>query len=294
MLTETFINQHKLPSVFQQTAKEFYIPLADEIALHQKSAETSYFVGINGCQGSGKSTLSDYLKLYLEEKYNLSVIVMSLDDFYYSQDEREILATDVHPLFKTRGVPGTHDTSLIKQALEKIKSAQLPVTIPRFNKATDNPYNLSQWTKIDKQIDIVIFEGWCWGVDAQQESELEVPVNSLEALQDKQAIWRNYANTQLMLHYQPLYKYMDKWVMFKAPSFTDVYAWRLEQEQKLADSLGDKITDAVMNNEQIKNFIQYYQRLTEHSLNTLADKCEHVYILNSVRKIIEHQRRSEK
>lgn len=290
MIIEEFISTHKLPSAFKDIALDKYVPLAEQISSHQKSAETTYFVGINGCQGSGKSTLSDFIKVYIEHEFKQSVTIMSLDDFYFSQAQRRNLADKVHPLLKTRGVPGTHDTQLAKNALEGLATGSFPVIIPRFNKATDNPFEKDQWTHVDKAVDIVIFEGWCWGVEAQAADQLNQPINALEKTQDKNGTWRQYVNTQLNLHYQPLYDFMNMWVMFKAPSFSDVYAWRLEQEEKLAAALAaNSDQSGVMNAAQIMNFIQYYQRLTTHCLDTLPSRCHHVFELDSTRKIVAHK-----
>ncbi len=33
--------------------------------------------------------------------------VLSLDDFYYARRDREALAREIHPLLRSRGVPGT-------------------------------------------------------------------------------------------------------------------------------------------------------------------------------------------
>ena len=255
--------------------------------MHQMSANAPYFVGINGSQGSGKSTMSEFLKDYLSETYALKVIVMSLDDFYFSRIDRQKIAADVHPLFKTRGVPGTHNMSLVKTVLNALKR-QHPTIIPRFNKATDNPYPVSAWTTVSDAVDIVIFEGWCWGVEAQTYEQLQKPANTFEATEDPNAVWRNHANLQLSLHYQTLYSLMDKWVMLKAPSFEEVFAWRLEQEQKLNSATAAKDQTAVMNEPQIKRFIQHYQRLTEHALETTANTCDHVYKLNTSRAITSH------
>jgi hypothetical protein len=38
--------------------------------------------------------------------------VLSLDDLYRTRAERQAMARQVHPLFATRGVPGTHDVDL--------------------------------------------------------------------------------------------------------------------------------------------------------------------------------------
>ncbi|MFT4748136.1 MAG: D-glycerate 3-kinase [Congregibacter sp.] len=300
-MISTFINKNKLSTGFQKIAEGYYIPLAEEIRMHQISAKKTYCVGINGSQGSGKSTLSAFLKDYLTETYDMNVVVMSLDDFYFSRIERQIIAADVHPLFTTRGVPGTHNMCQAKTVMFDLKQQQ-PTIIPRFDKATDNPHPTSVWTKVSYAADVVIFEGWCWGVEPQSSEQLKQPVNEFETIEDKNAYWRNHANLQLSLHYQPLYSHMDTWVMLKAPSFKDVYSWRLEQEQKLnaaTDKTNNKTVKAnnsdkakesgIMNEQQIQRFIQHYQRLTEHALKTLPNRCDHVFELNSERAITAHK-----
>lgn len=309
-MISTFINKNRLSNDFKKIAESYFVPLAEEIRTHQISAETTFCVGINGSQGSGKSTLSAFLKDYLTKTYDMNVVVMSLDDFYLSHIERQMVAADVHPLFTTRGVPGTHNMRQAKTVMLDLKQ-QRPTTIPRFDKATDNPHPTSAWTKVSSAADVVIFEGWCWGVNAQSSEQLAQPVNEFETIEDNNADWRNHANLQLSLHYQPLYSLMNMWVMLKAPSFKEVYTWRLEQEQKLHTATekthqthqtrkADKVDKAsknrgsgIMNELQIQRFIQHYQRLTEHALKTLPSTCDHVFELNSERAITAHRIRGD-
>lgn len=285
-MLSAFIKKNKLPEEFKHLVKEHYLPLAERIFGQYQKQEVPYFVGINGCQGSGKSTLSDYICHYLSEAYQLNIVVMSLDDFYLSRNARDKLAKDIHPLLKTRGVPGTHDTLLLKNTLDKVKSRETNFFIPRFNKATDDPYEKSQWQHIEKPIDILILEGWCWGVTAQKDEQLIEPINALEQENDKNSIWRNYVNTELLTHYQPLYEYFDFWAALQVPSFDSVYRWRLEQEQKLIQTLSPTSQKSnVMNEEQILNFIQYFQRLTTHGMQTLPILAQALYYLDDNRHI---------
>ncbi|WP_306020461.1 kinase [Paraglaciecola sp.] len=292
-MIEQFINEHKLSSGFITTAKRYYTPLADRIALHQKEARKTYYVGINGCQGSGKSTLGDFLGTYLKQRYQLNVVILSLDDFYLNQSQRLTLAASVHPLFKTRGVPGTHNTALMHSVLTALSCTEGSLALPKFNKANDNPFPEDQWSRVTGPVDIVILEGWCWGVTAQSPQELTAPVNELEVNEDPQATWRTYVNQQLASCYEPLYQQMHYWVMLKAPDFSNVFNWRLEQEQKLAASLASTSNTQIMNAQQIERFIQFYQRLTEHGLSTLPSHCNEVFELNSQRKIMKHITQSE-
>jgi D-glycerate 3-kinase len=177
-----------------------------------------------------------------------------------------------------------------KQVINALANGQ-PAIIPRFNKATDNPHEIADWTIISEPVDLIIFEGWCWGVEPQNISELDKPINDLEQLEDEQGYWRNHTNLQLTLQHKPLYSLMDQWIMLKAPSFADIFAWRLEQEQKLMLSTPLDQQTQVMDKGQIARFIQHYQRLTEHALQTLPNKCNEVFSLNSSRQIIAHQMR---
>lgn len=279
----SFIEQHRLPSRFQQHAERWFFPLAENIVMHQSGANRPLLVGVNGAQGSGKSTLSDLLVHLFEHHYKLHAVALSIDDFYLTRKERSSLSENTHPLLITRGVPGTHDTALAIQVIKDLIAKKLPVAIPRFNKATDDRYAESDI--IEEPVDIIILEGWCVGSEPQLDSELLVPVNALEAEQDKEGVWRQYVNEQLTRQYQQLFSMVDIWVMFKAPNFDCVYQWRLEQEEKLRAKVGDK--QHVMSPEQVAMFIQYYQRITEHTLLTLPSKAHFIYHLDQYRQITQ-------
>ncbi|TDF34980.1 HAD-IIB family hydrolase [Alteromonadaceae bacterium M269] len=283
-----FVSKHALSGDFIASVDAHYRPLCERTKTHQNSARKPLFVGINGSQGSGKSTLADFIKEYLSSTYKLNVVVISLDDFYFDQKKRQELAEDVHPLLATRGVPGTHDTACMSHVFEQLRRQDNDIRIPRFNKATDNPFPKEQWSIVTSKTDIVIVEGWCWGVNSQTQDQLDAPINQLEAEHDASGLWRYYVNQQLHQHYQPLYQYFDYWIMLKAPSFRDVYAWRLEQETKLKDKVGTAGNTGIMSPEQIKRFIQYYERLTKHSLKTVPSRCNDLFELDAKRAIVKH------
>lgn len=282
-----FIKQHNLPKEFSRTVKQYYQPLADQLVERSKAQQDPYFIGINGCQGSGKSTLTEFLAKYLSSKYRLNVVVMSLDDFYYTSEKRNQLAQDIHPLLATRGVPGTHDIEKLSEVLSQLKMRKTGFLIPRFNKATDEPFSQTQWTMIDKPVDVVILEGWCWGVKPQTAAQLAAPINELETLHDNQGIWRNYVNTRLQSAYLPLYEKMDYWLVLQAPSFDCVYQWRLEQEQKLKEKNADLKNSKIMTPAEVLNFTQYFQRLSVQSCQTIAQSADTVFYLKNDRTITD-------
>ncbi|MCC2615543.1 kinase [Aestuariibacter halophilus] len=287
MLNE-FAEKNALDQSFIHTAQKWFIPLAEQIEVHHDSANGPLFVGVNGAQGSGKSTLTAFLSDYFSRRCGLSVANLSLDDFYLSRQQRAELARTVHPLLATRGVPGTHDTKSMADVLMALRDST-DVALPRFDKSMDDPVPRQQWSHCS-HADIVLFEGWCWGVRPQTANALLQPVNALEAEEDPNGVWRRYVNQVLATDYVPLYAHMDHWVMLKAPSFACIYQWRLEQEHKLAARMGSD-APGIMSAEQVKRFIQHYQRLTEHGLATLPFHCDWVYSLNTHRHINScHQR----
>ena len=122
-----------------------------------------------------------------------------------------------------------------------------------------------KWQKINKKPNIIIFEGWCVGVNAQKSKDLVVPVNTLEREKDKKRNWRKRVNKELKKDYKTLFRFIDYSIFLKVPSFKYVYKWRLLQEKKLKATSSGKKT---MTNKQIRNFIMFYERLTKHMLKT--------------------------
>lgn len=268
---------------YMATAANFYDPVAERL-IELKPNNKPLVIALNGSQGSGKTTLADYLCYFFESKGYRSLSI-SLDDFYLCKAKREELASDIHPLFMTRGVPGTHDIPLLQATLEKLISFQAGIKIPRFNKAVDDVYPDTQWQVTKEPIDFVVFEGWCWGARHQENPCLLEPVNDLEQEEDVEGLWRCYANEQLKTSYEPLYELMDVWLMLKAPSFDCIHAWRLEQEQKLKARLDGLSSTSIMSEDEISRFIKFYERMTKSVLVTLPKVADLVWELDQHRNI---------
>ncbi len=251
---------------------KFFLPLSENIFKSFARDNKTKIIGLSGGQGSGKSTISNILKIILKENFNLSTVIFSIDDFYKTLKERRNMSRKISPLFITRGVPGTHDTVLLLKILKKLKERNLKkILIPKFDKSIDDRLPKSKWQKVFKKPDIVIFEGWCVGAIPQKKKDLILPVNDLEREKDYKRIWRNRVNQELEKKYSKIFKLIDKIIFLKVPSFKHVFKWRLLQEKKLkVTSKGKKI----MNNNQIKEFIMFYERLTKHMLKTLVKKAQ--------------------
>ncbi len=287
-LLEHFYQEEQLPSQFSETAEAYYLPLSEELAELANQSSSCLLIGINGCQGSGKSTLAALLTKLLTHTYQKNVANLSIDDFYLTRQERQDLANKVHPLFKTRGVPGTHDTRLLQKTLTNLTNTQASIPIPRFDKSIDDRSATSQWDYLNGPADIIILEGWCIGVCSQKESALITAINTLEKEEDPKGIWRRKINKYIEKEYMPLFAQLDRLVMLKAPSFDCVYLWREKQEEKLRkkkteQSLQNK---KIMNSNELRRFIEHYQRLTEHMLCFLPQKADIVFELSPEHNII--------
>lgn len=277
---DEFISHHRLPDKFQDLIKLYYMPLASWVE-SQGRPDEALFIGVNGAQGTGKSTLAAFLSLALETGAGWRVAVLSLDDFYLTKAERKKLGEHVHPLMETRGVPGTHDLQMLTLCVEQLKLLESGVSLalPRFDKSRDDRAAPNTWPLISGPIDLIILEGWCVGSTPQAEEDLRAPVNLLEREQDASGDWRHYVNDQLEGSYSNLFKTLDALIFLQAPSFDAVYRWRLEQEKKLAAVTPHKAA-GIMNSEQITRFIQYYERLTRVNLATLPGTADVVLELN--------------
>ena len=101
---------------------------------------------ISGGQGSGKTTLSYALKIILENCFDVRVANFSIDDLYLPKSERYRLSKKVHPLLKTRGVPGTHEIQLGIDTINSLVSQKNKETrIPIFSKKYDDRLSKSDW-----------------------------------------------------------------------------------------------------------------------------------------------------
>ncbi|WP_313802128.1 kinase [Sphingobium sp.] len=237
-------------------------------------------VGLCGAQGSGKSTLAEGLRQRLE-RAGVPVAILSIDDLYLTRAEREALAIAVHPLLRTRGVPGTHDVSLglrVIEALERGEAAPLP----RFGKAMDDRLPEARWARAAAGTRLLLLEGWCVGAQPQDAAALAVPVNALERKEDAQGIWRGFVNHALAGDYQALFARLDRLVMLAAPGFGVVRRWRTQQEQELRQAAG---AAAGMPDAEVARFIQHFERLTRHMLDEMPGRADMVIALDAARRV---------
>ena len=223
---------------------------------------------LSGSQGIGKSTLVDILEYTIEKFYHKKVMAISLDNYYLSKKQRVKLSKSIHPLFITRGVPGTHNIKRLKADIEKFQHSKFPIYTPIFDKLNDNK---AQRKKKYSKADILILEGWCCGAKPIIKNYLHKDINMLEKNKDKNKIWRNYYNNKLKNEYTQLFNMFDKTIFLKAPSFNHVLKWRHKQEKMNKLKL---INQKKMNTKKLIQFIQYYEKITKWMLKTLPSKTD--------------------
>jgi D-glycerate 3-kinase len=288
LAAQAFLKRNHLPSSYLETAKRWFEPLLQQFSNQYQPNNVPMILGINGSQGSGKSTLADYLCSIITERHAITAVSLSMDDFYLTRAEREHLAQTIHPLLRTRGVPGTHDVSLAIKTIEQLR-AGLDTEIPRFDKSIDDRVTGSQVDKVSGPVGLIVFEGWCLGALPQTQAELEDPINDLERLEDDKGIWRQYINRALATDYRELFTLIDQTIMLRAPSFDTIFQWRWQQEMKMIERLQDSDRSGVMTEEQVLRFIQYFQRITEHSLEEMPRRSQHLFQLEADRQISDYQ-----
>ena len=285
-----FIQEASLPDSVAFNFMRWYAGVTGSLAQRAKAVNTAPLVGFSGCQGSGKSTLVALMAKVMREAYGVSAVVLSLDDFYLTKAARAALAESIHPLFATRGVPGTHDLALLSDTIAALRQpgAEGAVPVPAFDKALDDRTEMVHWRQVSAPVQLIILEGWCVGLLPQSESELEVPINPMEAEQDPSLVWRTEVNRQLATEYADVFGHLDALLLLQAPSFDAVFEWRWQQEQRLSEQFQQDHPDRpdpTMNRSEVAGFVLHYQRLTEHALKTLPDRADFLWELATDRAV---------
>ncbi|MBN2684591.1 MAG: HAD-IIB family hydrolase [Pontiellaceae bacterium] len=282
-----FIVREQLPDSYVNTVTRFYAPLAQRIRLLVRQSDHVPVIGINGAQGTGKSTCTACVAGLLKQQ-GLRVLILSIDDLYYPKAVRRTLAEEVHPLLITRGVPGTHDMALFREITAAVRGEKsgAELSVPRFDKAADDRCALGTPLPSDG-VDVILFEGWCMGAAPQPAEALAQPINELENTQDTDEKWRRFVNAQLAGDYAEAFALIDYLVMLKAPDFEMIYAWRGEQEEKLRRRLAAQGQSAsgAMNEQELTFFISHYERLTRWMMQEMPERADEVFLISEEHEV---------
>ncbi|KAI9839263.1 MAG: hypothetical protein M1819_003257 [Sarea resinae] len=264
--------------------------ILDRLAAHQErhrsnpNAAPPFFLGLNGVQGIGKTTLVTTLHQTLTTPpHSLPTTVLSIDDLYLPHAAQKSLARS-HPtnsLIQHRGEPGTHDLPLAQTLFHQL-SRRERTKIPRYDKSAFNGEgdraDESTWEEVNgpgqPQIEVVIFEGWCvgfralspdvlrakWEEAVREEKQGEGGPGMLGKLKFQDVEFVNEA----LRGYDPLTDSLDALIHLDAEDTHFVYQWRLEQEAALRATKGSG-----MNDEQVVEFVNGYYPAYELFTDTL-------------------------
>lgn len=284
---DPWLKKKKLPGSMWSDIESVFLPLAALLAT-EIDRKGCRILGLAGGQGAGKSTLSGLLIAILRHGFDKKTVTFSIDDIYLTRDERKQLAHDIHPLLITRGVPGTHDPMLGLYLLQQLKVAGPGdvVHLPVFDKAVDDRLPPDRWRVESGPFDLIIFEGWCVGAMPQTEAELTEPINALERTEDSDGWWRRFVNDELSGPYIDLFAALDLLLFLKVPGMEQVFTWRLKQEEQLrAQRQQDSSANRLMTADDIRRFVQHYERISRSMLDEMPQRADIVLELDPEQKI---------
>ena len=272
-----------MPENWMKQWESVWAPVATWVAEQKRQIGGVPVIGIQGGQGSGKSTLSRALCSLYREALGWNVVSVSIDDLYLTHNERQKLGAECHPLLVTRGVPGTHDYELGKQVFADLKALEpgAILKLPAFDKASDDRLPEQDWHRVFGPIDLILFEGWCVGCQPVSAEELASPFNELERTEDADGRWRTRANDMLAGPYRDWFALIDRLVTLRVPGMQAVLNWRGQQEVENNRNRRGATTRS-MDANALARFVQHYERLTCNALRDLPGHADLVLDLNSL------------
>ncbi|TPX55256.1 hypothetical protein PhCBS80983_g05477 [Powellomyces hirtus] len=237
-------------------------------------------VGVSGPQGSGKTTLSKQLESSLAAPpRSLSVISLSIDDFYLTKQEQDSLASSEpgNKLLQYRGNPGTHDISLALNVLDELTLAHQSalegrpssVLIPRYDKSLHQGRGdrapREKWTTALAPFHVIILEGWCVGFRSLPDRRLQELFHSSNGCQIDASLesvfpcLRSHQPTHVeklnlaLKEYDGLWLRLDVLLHIHTTDLNNVYIWRKEQERSLWNLSHSGLTD-----QEVEDFVDRF------------------------------------
>lgn len=223
-------------------------------------AERPPLIAVVGAQGSGKTTLAR------AAARAFGAVQISIDDVYLTRAEREAMARDVHPLFLTRGPPGTHDLGMLARLIRTLSDAREDdlTPLPDFDKRGDDRVPGARWRQFRGRPSAILIDAWCLGALAEDETSLARPINDLERDRDPDGEWRRAVNAFVAGPYRDFFDLFDASVFLEAPGFEVVLDWRCQQEADLLQMAPDALPPH--ERARLAIFIQHFERLTRRML----------------------------
>ena len=255
---------------------QYYLPLffwiESVVGSHRACAAASgtsapvppIFVGVSCPQGGGKTTLVDSLSA-LFHRDGRTCADVSIDDFYltHADQQRTAARNPGNALLELRGNPGTHDTILALETLQKLKvanddnSGNSEVSVPRYDKSAfsgrGDRADTSTWPVLKAPIDVVLMEGWCFGFSALPSDTFSGSNSGDSRL--------TVSNELLSKEYREIHEAMDAWIVVEVESPRQSFEWREQAEANMRAAGKPAMTKA-----EVQDFVSRYMPAYEHYL----------------------------
>jgi D-glycerate 3-kinase len=233
----------------------FWLPLAQRLDRQQRALGSPFIQGILGGQGTGKTTLTQILRLILEQLGHQSV-GLSIDDLYLSYAQRCELQRQ-NPQLIWRGPPGTHDIDLGISTLNQIKHAPrgTQITLPRFDKSLHQGQGDQIAPNLIALPTIVLFEGWFVGARPLTDSAFadECPLPEPIVTPADRRFARDC--NQRLHDYLPLWTFLDSLIVLYSKDYRSSKQWRQQAERQMRSQQKPGLSDT-----EVADFVTYFWR----------------------------------
>lgn len=212
-------------------------PLVRAIQAKHTHGET-LVVGIQGGQGTGKTTLTTFLVQEFS-KQGFNSIGFSIDDFYTDMKARKSLSRRHHdnPFYLLpRGMPGTHRVSHLYSVIHSLKQGK-KTELPVFDKSLHEGFGdvAKRTVKVKEKIDFAFFEGWCVGMPVATVKELLNILRRFGVDDIVSGLSRKHMKEVLdqVRQYQRVWELLDYLIMIMPDNPALHLKWRNQQENDL-------------------------------------------------------------
>jgi D-glycerate 3-kinase len=204
---------------------------------------TTLLVGVNGPQGSGKTTLARAV-VEAAQARGLKALSLSVDDFYLTRADQIALAAahPSDPYLQQRGYPGTHDVRLGCRILDELRRRSGTVEVPRYDKgAHGGQGDRAGFLREKLPFDLVLFEGWMLGF-----APVAQPAKGLAFV------------NEALRGYHAWHERLDAFIQLVPERIPDVLEWRVEAEARTRSEGKPAMSDPAIR-DYIARFLPAYE-----------------------------------
>jgi D-glycerate 3-kinase len=239
-----------------------------------RNPERPALIGVSGAQGSGKTSLCQLLEAANRPRF----VQFSIDDVYFDHAKRAELAARTHPLFVTRGPPGTHDIALARATIDALGAARpdTETPLPRFDKIKDVMRPRREWPIARGRPEAILIDAWCLGALPPPPGPA---LNAVEA-EDVDGVWRAKQGEFLTTTYADWFDSFDAIIYLRAPNWDIVRRWRGQQEVALRGRALSPEEESW-----IDRFILHYERITRSMMDG-GLRADHIVRIDEQRRVV--------